>query len=113
MSGNSDTALMLRAIDARMHRALRPARVIMAFLMILFILMAAVVANNFYVNVRSCENGNAYRAGNIKVWDHVLDEFTVGPNVNPQTMLFVDESEQFVSQVNAPHSCGVFNLFGS
>lgn len=83
MSG--DNRVMLRAIDARMRRALLPAKAIIAFLIIMFLALAFIggqleyyhfthpTANQIVANsTANCEANNAYRADQTGIWNAYL-----------------------------------------
>lgn len=78
-------SIMLRAIDARMRRALRPAKAIIAFLIVVAIGLGFIggqleyyhfthpTANAIVANATAnCNSNNAYRADQTKIWNAYL-----------------------------------------
>lgn len=77
---------MLRAIDARMRRALRPAKFIIGLLIILAIGLVGVAAQLEYYhfthptanaiqaeNIANCDGNNTYRADQTLIWKSYLE----------------------------------------
>jgi competence protein ComGC len=53
-----------------------------------------------------CEQMDAYRASQNKIWDHVISELTpTGSKDTPQTKAFLQNLEDFIHQVDTPIVC--------
>jgi hypothetical protein len=60
--------------------------------------------------ITACQQGNASRAAEVNVWDHVLNEFLAGlngetPAQQQETVAFVRETEQYLAVQLAPRNC--------
>jgi hypothetical protein len=60
--------------------------------------------------INSCKMGNAERAAEVSVWDHVLNEFLAGltrepPAQQAETIAFVRETEHYLAVQLAPRDC--------
>jgi len=67
-------------------------------------------------SISQCVDGNNVRAGEIQVWDHVLNALLApSPGETAQqkagTVKFVQDTESFITKVYAPKDCTA--LFGS